>query len=62
MGRIEERLEELGLSLPKAMTPPGSFQPVLVHAGLAYRSAPGQGPSRFNVPVIADPILAVERS
>jgi enamine deaminase RidA (YjgF/YER057c/UK114 family) len=36
MGRIEERLEELGLVLPEPMNPPGNFQLVTVHRGVAY--------------------------
>jgi hypothetical protein len=36
MSRIEERVEELGLSLPTPMTPPGNFELVTVHAGIAY--------------------------
>jgi enamine deaminase RidA (YjgF/YER057c/UK114 family) len=36
MSRIEDRLEQLGLSLPDAMEPPGNFRLVKVHAGLAY--------------------------
>lgn len=113
MGRIETRLEELGLTLPAPLVPPGTFQLVKVHNGLAYiaghgpfdggtplvqglvgrdltleegyeaarltglsilaslklvlgdlvgrhaRSAPGQGPSPFSVPIIVDAIAAV---
>jgi enamine deaminase RidA (YjgF/YER057c/UK114 family) len=36
MGRIDTRLQELGLVLPAPMDPPGSFEPVTVHAGVAY--------------------------
>ena len=36
MGRIETRLEELGLKLPMAMAPPGNFELVTVNAGVAY--------------------------
>ena len=36
MGRIDERLQELGLVLPKPMDPPGNFELVTVHRGLAY--------------------------
>ena len=36
MGRIETRLEELGLVLPAPMEPPGNFKLVNVHEGLAY--------------------------
>jgi enamine deaminase RidA (YjgF/YER057c/UK114 family) len=41
VGRIEARLDELGLSLPAPMTPPGNFEPVKVHAGLAYIAGHG---------------------
>lgn len=36
MGRIETRLEKLGLTLPMAMAPPGYFELVTVNAGVAY--------------------------
>lgn len=36
MGRIEDRLRELGLTLPRPMAPPGNFGLVTVHAGVAY--------------------------
>lgn len=36
MGRITTRLQELGLTLPAPMDPPGSFELVTVHAGVAY--------------------------
>jgi hypothetical protein len=36
MGRIDARLEELGLALPAPMKPPGNFKLVNVHEGLAY--------------------------
>jgi len=36
MGRIEARLEELGLLLPAPMSPPGNFKLVKVHAGIGY--------------------------
>ena len=36
MGRIEARLEELGLVLPAPMKPPGNFKLVKVHAGIGY--------------------------
>jgi enamine deaminase RidA (YjgF/YER057c/UK114 family) len=36
MGRIDARLEELGLELPTPMAPPGNFKPVNVHDGIAY--------------------------
>ncbi|HKR65645.1 MAG TPA: RidA family protein [Thermoanaerobaculia bacterium] len=36
MGRIDERLEELELELPAPMAPPGNFELVTVHGGVAY--------------------------
>ena len=42
MGNIESRLETLGLTLPAALVPPGNFQLVKVHRGLAYIA--GHGP------------------
>jgi enamine deaminase RidA (YjgF/YER057c/UK114 family) len=42
MGRIEARLQELGLILPLPMDPPGNFELVTVHAGVAYVA--GHGP------------------
>lgn len=36
MGRIDDRLGELGLELPAPMAPPGNFELVTVHAGIAY--------------------------
>ena len=36
MGRIDERLQELGLLLPAPMDPPGNFELVTVHGGIAY--------------------------
>jgi enamine deaminase RidA (YjgF/YER057c/UK114 family) len=39
---IEEKLEQLGLALPAPLVPPGNFQLVKVHAGLAYVA--GHGP------------------
>jgi enamine deaminase RidA (YjgF/YER057c/UK114 family) len=36
VGRIEERLAELGVVLPAPMEPPGNFKLVNVHEGLAY--------------------------
>ncbi|HET9322351.1 MAG TPA: RidA family protein [Gaiellaceae bacterium] len=42
MGRIENRLHELGLTLPAPLVPPGNFRLVKVHGGLAYIA--GHGP------------------
>lgn len=36
MGRIEARLEELGLALPAPMNPPGNFRLIKIHSGIAY--------------------------
>ena len=40
--RIEAKLETLGLNLPAPLVPPGNFQLVKLHGGLAYLS--GHGP------------------
>lgn len=42
MGLIERRLDELGLVLPAPLIPPGNFQLIKVHNGLAYIA--GHGP------------------
>jgi enamine deaminase RidA (YjgF/YER057c/UK114 family) len=39
---IEGKLEALGLSLPEPLVPPGNFQLIKLHGGLAYVS--GHGP------------------
>ena len=36
MGRIEARLEELGLALPAPMNPPGNFRLVKIHGAIGY--------------------------
>jgi len=36
MGRVEDRLKELGIALPAPMDPPGNFELVTVHGGIAY--------------------------
>ena len=36
MGRIEDQLDALGLTLPEPMQPPGNFKLVKVHDGVAY--------------------------
>jgi hypothetical protein len=36
MGRIEARLEELGLALPAPMNPPGNFRLIKIHSGIGY--------------------------
>lgn len=54
MGRIEERLDELGLSLPAPLAPPPgvvfNFRLVKVHAGLAYVA--GHGPFDGSTPLV----------
>jgi enamine deaminase RidA (YjgF/YER057c/UK114 family) len=40
--RIEAKLEQLGLTLPAPLVPPGNFELVNVHAGIAYVA--GHGP------------------
>jgi enamine deaminase RidA (YjgF/YER057c/UK114 family) len=42
MSRIEDELERRGLSLPEPLKPPGNFELVKVHGGLAYVA--GHGP------------------
>lgn len=39
---IEQRLEEMGLTLPAPLDPPGNFELVTIHGGLAYIA--GHGP------------------
>ncbi len=50
MARIERRLDSLGLTLPKPLTPPGNFQLVKVHNGLAYIA--GHGPFDGPTPLV----------
>lgn len=50
MGRIESRLDELGLTLPAPLVPPGNFQLVKVHDGLAYIA--GHGPFDGSTPLV----------
>lgn len=50
MGRIESRLDELGLTLPAPLAPPGNFQLVKVHNGLAYIA--GHGPFDGSTPLV----------
>jgi enamine deaminase RidA (YjgF/YER057c/UK114 family) len=42
MGRIESRLNDLGLALPAPIVPPGNYRLVKIHGGLAYIA--GHGP------------------
>jgi enamine deaminase RidA (YjgF/YER057c/UK114 family) len=39
---IEQRLQEMGLDLPAPLSPPGNFELVTIHGGLAYIA--GHGP------------------
>jgi enamine deaminase RidA (YjgF/YER057c/UK114 family) len=50
VGRIESRLDELGLRLPAPLIPPGNFELVKVHNGLAYIA--GHGPFDGATPVV----------
>jgi enamine deaminase RidA (YjgF/YER057c/UK114 family) len=50
MARIEARLDSLGLRLPAPLTPPGNFQLVKVHNGLAYIA--GHGPFDGPTPLV----------
>jgi enamine deaminase RidA (YjgF/YER057c/UK114 family) len=50
MGNIETRLEELGLTLPTPIVPPGNYQLVKVHHGLAYIA--GHGPFDGPTPLV----------
>ena len=50
MGRIESRLDELGLTLPAPLVPPGNFELIKVHNGLAYIA--GHGPFDGPTPVV----------
>ncbi len=62
MSRVEDRLEELGISLPAAMVPPGNFKLVNVDEGVAYVSghAPMDG-SRVLVEGVVGSDLSVEQ-
>ncbi len=50
MGRIESRLDELGLTLPAPLVPPGNFELVKVHDGLGYVA--GHGPFDGQTPLV----------
>ena len=50
MPLIERRLYELGLTLPQPLVPPGTFQLVKVHGGLAYIA--GHGPFDGSTPLV----------
>ncbi len=49
MGRIETRLDEFGLRLPAPIVPPGNYELVKVHGGLAYIA--GHGPFDGPTPI-----------
>jgi len=48
--RIEAKLEALGLQLPAPIVPPGNYQPVKLHGGLAYIA--GHGPFDGPTPLV----------
>jgi hypothetical protein len=50
VGRIESRLEELGLTLPAPIVPPGNYRLIKIHEGLGYIA--GHGPFDGPTPVI----------
>lgn len=50
MGKIEIRLEELGLTLPAPIVPPGNYELIKVHGGLAYIA--GHGPFDGPTPLV----------
>src|SRR5215216_7456864 len=50
MGEVENRLDELGLRLPDPLEPPGNFELVKIHNGLAYIA--GHGPFDGGTPLM----------
>ena len=48
--KIEAKLEQLGHTLPAPLVPPGNFELVNVHAGIAYVS--GHGPFDGSTPLV----------
>ena len=50
MGAIERRIDGLGLKLPTPLTPPGNFQLIKLHDGLAYIA--GHGPFDGPTPLV----------
>lgn len=50
VGSVERRLEQLDLILPAPLVPPGNFQLVKVHGGLAYIA--GHGPFDGPLPLV----------
>jgi len=47
---IEEKLDAMGLTLPAPLVPPGTFELVKVHGGLAYIA--GHGPFDGTTPLV----------
>jgi hypothetical protein len=50
MGKIEGRLEELGLVLPAPIVPPGNYRLIKTHGGLGYIA--GHGPFDGATPIV----------
>ena len=50
MAQVERRLTELGLTLPEPIVPPGNYELVKLHNGLAYVA--GHGPFDGATPVV----------
>jgi enamine deaminase RidA (YjgF/YER057c/UK114 family) len=50
VARIERRLVELGLTLPEPIVPPGNYELVKLHKGLAYVA--GHGPFDGATPLV----------
>ncbi len=48
--KVEAKLEQLGLTLPAPLEPPGNFQLIKVHGGLAYIA--GHGPFDGATPLV----------
>ena len=47
---IEAKLEQMGLTLPAPLVPPGNFQLIKLHGGLAYIA--GHGPFDGATPLV----------
>jgi hypothetical protein len=48
--KIEAKLDEMGLTLPDPLVPPGNFQLVKLHAGVGYVA--GHGPFAGSTPLV----------
>src|ERR1700736_2520716 len=48
--RVEAKLDKLGLKLPAPLVPPGNFELVKVHRGVAYIA--GHGPFDGSAPLV----------